>query len=309
VFARPGLPHFEYVRAVTPDEAVGLLKEHGSAARPLMGGTDLFANMRDGKLRPAVVVDVKHLPGMRDIVYDEHTGLTVGAAVTMNELACHPDVLLHYPLLAQAAEKVASYQIRNRATIGGNLCNASPCADTAPATLVLEAQFVLYGPRISASYARASFMKNGERAVPASEFFRGPGQTALWAGELMMAIRFPTPPANSAARYLKLGRCRSGDLSLVAVAVLAYPDGTRSGYRFCIGLGSVAPTALRAEEAETLLATEPPGEESFARAAGLAMAAARPITDVRGTAEYQEAMVRTLTLRGLRDVWAKLRTR
>jgi carbon-monoxide dehydrogenase medium subunit len=306
VFARPGLPHFEYVRAATPDEAVGLLEEHGSTARPLMGGTDLFANMRDGKVRPTLLVDVKHLPGMRDIVYDEGTGLTVGAAVTMNELARHTDVLAHYPLLAQAAEKVASYQVRNRATIGGNLCNASPCADTTPVTLTLEAELVLYGPRISASYARAAYMRNDERVVPAGEFFKGPGWTALWAGELMTAIRFPTAPANSAARYLKLGRCRSGDLSLVAVAVLAYPDDTGLGYRFRIGLGSVAPTALRAGEAEALLAVEPPGEESFARAAGLAMAAASPITDVRGTAEYQKAMVRTLTLRGLRDVWAQL---
>ncbi len=293
MFARPGLPGFDYVRAQSPDEVIALLREHGPAARLLMGGTDLFPNLRDGKLRPRVVVDVKGLPGMHDIVFDPAVGLIVGAAVTMNELARHPDVVAHYGLLAEAARSVASYQVRNRATVGGNLCNASPCADTAPATLVLEANLVLYGAA-------------GQRVVPARDFFLCPGQTVLQPDELMMAIRFPPPPAGAVGRYLKLGRCRAGDLALVGVAVLGFPDGAPSGYGVRIGLGSVAPTPIRATEAEAFLAAHPPGEETFARAAELAMAAARPITDVRGTAEYQRAMVRTLTLRGLRAVWADL---
>jgi CO/xanthine dehydrogenase FAD-binding subunit len=294
VFARPGLPEFKYVRALLPDEAVGFLQDHGQSARPLMGGTDLFANMRDGKLRASILVDIKGLPGIRYIVYDPQAGLTVGAAVTMNELASHPGVLAHYPLLAQAAEAVASYQIRNRATIGGNLCNASPCADTAPAVLALEAEFVLYGPQ-------------GERTVAASDFFIGPGKTVLQPGELMMTICFPPPPARAAACYLKLGRCRSGDLSVVSVAVLGLAAGAGGGYRFRIGLGSVAPTPIRAAEAESFLAANPPGEEAFDAAAERAMAVASPITDVRATAEYQKAMVRVLTRRGLRDVWARLK--
>jgi CO/xanthine dehydrogenase FAD-binding subunit len=296
VFARPGLPAFTYVRALLLDEAIGFLKEHGLAAIPMMGGTDLFPGMRDGVFTPEFVIDVKHLPGMCDIAYDEKMGLTVGAGVTMNGLARHAEVQARYPLLAQAAEAVASYQVRNRATIGGNLCNASPCADTAPATLVLEAEFVLYGPE-------------GVRTVPASAFFLGPGRTVLKPGELMTTIRFPPPPAVAAARYFKLGRCRSGDLALVGVAVLGFADtaGSGSGYLFRIGLGSVAPTPIRAEVAESLLAAYPPGEQTFVRAAERAMAAANPITDVRGTAEYQKAMVRTLTLRGLRDVWTRLK--
>jgi CO/xanthine dehydrogenase FAD-binding subunit len=295
VFARPGLPSFDYVRAGAPQEVVDLLKAYGERARLLMGGTDLFPGLRDGLFRPDVVVDVKGLPGMRDIQYDEASGLTVGAAVTMNELAHHADVQARYPLLAQAAGQVASYQIRNRATLGGNLCNASPCADTAPATVVLEADLVLYGP-------------GGERLVPASAFFLGPGQTALAPNELMMAIRFPPPLPKAASRYLKLGRCRAGDLSLVGVAVHGVADGAPSGYRFRIGLGSVAPVPLRVAEAEELLATHSPGEAIFAEAAAKAMEAASPITDVRGTAGYQKAMVRTLTLRGLRAVWEQLAT-
>ncbi len=296
MLARPGLPSFDYVRAGTPDEVIHLLEERREAARLMMGGTDLLVRMRDGLVRPQVVVDVKHLPGMRDILYDEQAGLTVGAAVTMNELARHPDVLAHYPLLAEAANSVASYQLRNRATMGGNLCNGSPAADTAPAALVLDGRIVLYN-------------SNGEREVPAGEFFLDPGETAMRAGEFMTAVRFPVPPAGAAGRYLKLGRNKAGDLSIVGVAVCGFTDGAApSGYRFRIGLASVAPVPLRALEAEEVLATNPPGEEAFTLAAEKAMEAASPIDDVRASAAYRKAMVRNLTLRGLREVWERLNT-
>ncbi len=294
MLARPSLPRFDYVRATTADEVVRLLQEHGEDARLLMGGTDLFVRMRDGVIRPQVVVDVKHLPGIRDVVYDEQAGLTVGAAVTMNEVARHPDIVAHYPLLAEAANSVASYQLRNRATLGGNLCNASPAADTGPATLVLEGRIVLYGP-------------DGEREVPATEFFLGPGKTARGPAEIVTAIRYPVPPAGAAGKYLKLGRNKVGDLSIVGVAVFGFPDETApSGYRFRIGLASVAPVPLRATAAEEVLANEPPGEETFTKAAEEAMKQASPIDDVRASAAYRKAMVRSLTLRGLRAVWKQL---
>ena len=293
MFARPGLPSFDYLRAATAGQVVELLQEHGAEARLLMGGTDLFPGLREGRLRPRLVVDVKGVPGLREVCYAPEDGLTVGAAVTMNELVRHPDVRAHYPLLALAAGSVASYQIRNRATIGGNLCNASPCADTSPAALVLEASLNLHGP-------------GGERRVPAGEFFLGPGRTVLQAGEFLTAIHFPPPRPGAVARYRKLGRCRSGDLSLVAVALLAYADGTPSGYEFRLGLGSVAPTPIRAREAEAHLASQPAGEESLVRAAELARAASSPITDVRATAAYQRDMVRNLALRELRAAWQAL---
>lgn len=293
MFARPGLPSFEYVRPSTPEEVVDRLVELGDKAKLLMGGTDLFPSLRDGLFHPTMVMDVKHLAGMRQLAYNPLTGLEVGAAVTMNELARHPAVRTHYPLLAQAAHSVASYQVRNRATLGGNLCNASPCADTAPAALVLDSQLVLYSAA-------------GERLVPASQFFLGPGQTALQTGEFMTAIRFPPLPGPSVARYLKLGRCKSGDLSLVGVAILCFQDPAGAGYRFRIGLGSVAPTAIRARRAEELLASSRLTQSDLTEAARYAMEASSPITDVRGTAEYQRAMVRTLTLRGLQDAWKQL---
>jgi carbon-monoxide dehydrogenase medium subunit len=281
----PGLTEFDYVKPASLAQASRLLAEHAGEARPFMGGTDIFVRIRDGVIRPRFVVDVKHLPGMQDILYDAQAGLTVGAAATMNEVARHPDVLAHYPLLAEAANSVASYQVRNRATLGGNLCNGSPAADTAPAALVLEGRIVLYGP-------------GGEREVEAGEFFLGPGETAMGVGELMTTIRFPAPPAGSAGRYLKLGRNKIGDLAIAGVAVLGFPDGTApsgyrpstgSGYHFRIGLASVAPVPLRALEA-----------------AEKAMEAAIPVDDVRASAAYRKAMVRNLTLRGLRDVWERL---
>jgi CO/xanthine dehydrogenase FAD-binding subunit len=295
VFARPGLPSFDYVRAREPGQVIELLQKHGEKAKLLMGGTDLLPGLRDGVFHPQVVIDLKQLPGMRDVLFSPGEGLTVGAAVTMNTLVAHPDVQSHFPLLAEAAGAVASYQIRNRATLGGNLCNASPCADTAPATLVLEAQFILYGP-------------DGERSMPAGEFFLGPGRTALRPGEFMTAIRFPLPPAGAAASYQKLGRCKAGDLALVGVAALGNPaPSAPSGYQFRIGLGSVAPTPLRAWAAEEALACSIPPDKAFSLAAEKARSAASPITDVRGTADYQLAMVRTLSLRALQQVWAALK--
>jgi CO/xanthine dehydrogenase FAD-binding subunit len=291
----PGLTEFDYVKPASLAEASRLLAEHAGEARPFMGGTDLFVRIRDGFVRPQIVVDVKHLPGMRDVVYDERKGLTVGAAATMNEVALHPDVQAHYPLLAETANSVASYQLRNRATLGGNLCNGSPAADTAPATLLLEGRIVLHGP-------------NGEREVPADEFFLGPGETAIQAGELMTAIRFPIPPASSAGKYLKLGRNKAGDLAIAGVAVFGFPNGAApTSYHFRIGLASVAPVPLRAREAEEVLAANPPGEEAFALAAEKAMEAASPIDDVRASAAYRKAMVRALTLRALREVWAQIK--
>jgi carbon-monoxide dehydrogenase medium subunit len=293
LLSRPGLPSFDYVRATTVAQVCDLLRDGG--VRPMMGGTDLFVQMRDGFLHPNTVVDVKDLSGMRDIVYDERAGLTVGAAVTMNQVVHHPAVQAHYPLLAEAANTVASYQLRNRATLGGNLCNGSPAADTAPAVLVLEGRIVLLGP-------------DGQRELPATEFFLGPGKTALAAGELMTAIRFPTLPADAAGHYLKLGRNKAGDLAIAGVAILGFADQTAiSGYCFRVALASVAPVPLRALDAEAVLAVSLPGEQTFALAADKAMSAAAPIDDVRASAAYRKAMVRALTLRGLRYAWATLR--
>ena len=290
----PSLPSFDYVRARDPAEVSALLLEHGDRARLLMGGTDLFVQMRDGVLAPAIVIDVKALPGMSAITFDPAAGLRVGAAVNMNAMAAHPAVMAHYPLLVQAVETVASYQLRTRATMGGNLCNASPAADTAPAALVLEAQCVVWGP-------------DGERVIPVNEFFLGVRKTALQAGEFLTRIDIPLPPDGWAGRYLKLGRNAGGDLAIVGVAVIGYPDAsTVSGYRFRLALASVAPTPIRVPAAEALLAAQPITDELLADAALAAEEAAKPIDDLRGSARYRKAMARNLAGRALDDVWQQL---
>jgi carbon-monoxide dehydrogenase medium subunit len=260
-----------------------------------MGGTDLFVRMRNGDLAPDVLVDIKNLPGMDTIVFSKKDGLTVGAAVTMNALARNPDVLNYYPLLVEATESVASYQLRNRATVGGNLCNASPAADTAPAALVLEAELTAMGSK-------------GERTIPAMEFFKGPGVNALEAGEFLSRINYCNPPKGWKGRYLKIGRNAGGDLAIVGVAVMGYPDkDAPSDFRFRIALASVAPTPIRVQEAEEILAQNPITETVIGMAAEAAQEAATPIDDVRASARYRNAMVKELTRRGLADVWSSLK--
>ena len=291
----PELPQFDYIKAESAERAIDLLQEKGAAARILMGGTDLFVRMRNGNFAPAVLIDVKNLPGMNAISFTKKGGLTVGAAVTMNALARNPDVLKHYPMLAEAAESVASYQLRNRATVGGNLCNASPAADTAPAAFVLEAELTAMGSK-------------GERTIPALEFFKGPGVNALEAGEFLSRINYPILPKGWKGRYLKIGRNAGGDLAIVGVAVMGYPDkDAPSDFRFRIALASVAPTPIRAHEAEEILAQNPITETVIGMAAEAAQEAATPIDDVRASARYRNAMVKELTRRGLVDVWSSLK--
>ena len=291
MLARPGLPPFRYIQARSPSEVHDILEQGG--ARLLLGGTDLFPQMREGRISPQVLVDLKRLPGMHELS-EEEAGLACGAGVTMNELARNPMVRARYTALAEAAVSVGSYQLRNRATVGGNLCNASPCADTAPAVALFEATLALQG-------------RAGHRSVATDQFFLGPGQTALAHDQYLASIRLPNLPPGSKSCYLKLGRSRLGDLSLVGIAALCYVDPeSPSGYRFRLALGSVAPVPLRARVAEELLATHPPGETAFAAAADAAMEAAMPISDVRAGDEYQRHMVRVLTLRALRRLWADL---
>ncbi|NIS82873.1 MAG: xanthine dehydrogenase family protein subunit M [Anaerolineales bacterium] len=290
----PGLPSFDYVRAETPAEVVELLRKKGKETRLLMGGTDIFMQMRGRELSPAVLLDVKALPGMNSIDFDSQSGLRVGAAVTMNALAKYEAVRAHYPMLEIAANTVASYPLRNRATIGGNLCNASPAADLAPPSLVLEASMIAHGPK-------------GERSIPATAFFRGPGEHVLDKDEFLISIVYPVPPARWQGSYHKLGRNKHGDLAVVSVAVMAYPEqSATSGYLFRLALGSVAPTPIRALEAEAILAKGPLDEQMFEQAAEAAKAVSAPIDDVRASAGYRKAMVKALTLRGIREVWSMM---
>lgn len=293
--AHPELLEFEYVRPASLPEASNFLAQHAGEAFPLLGGTDLFVRMRDGFMAPAYLVDVKHLEGMRRLHFDPQQGLTIGAAVNMNQAAASEAVRAHYPLLAEACRTVASYQLRSRATIAGNICNASPAGDTIGACLALDGELSVHGV-------------DGFRRESLQGFFAGPGRTVLNPGDVVTAIHFPPPPQGAVGKYLKLGRNRLGDLAIVGVTVLGYPDlDTPSGFRFRLALASVAPVPLIPLEAERLLLERRPGPDTFQAAAALAAQACTPIDDVRGGAAYRKAMVRNLTWKALTLVWDRLK--
>jgi carbon-monoxide dehydrogenase medium subunit len=293
--AHPGLPEFDYIKPASLGEASRFLARRAGEARPFLGGTDVFVRMRDGAWRDRFLVDVKGLPAMNVLAFDPDEGLTLGAAVTMNRTIEHPLVKAHYPLLAEAARSVGGYQLRNRATVAGNLCNASPAGDTLGACLA-------YGARLKV------FSGQSEHEVPLDGFFLGPGKTPLQPGDIVTAVLLPAPPAGQAGRYLKLGRNVLSDLSIVGVTALGWPDPARpSGYGFRLALASVAPVPLVPTAAEAILSEQPPGANTFAAAAEAAMEACAPIDDARASARYRKVMVRNLVRQALTAIWEELR--
>lgn len=292
--AHPGLPEFDYVKPDSLAEASQFLAEHAGRARPFLGGTDVFVRMRDGFWPSAYLVDVKHLDGTDELRFDPAIGLSVGAGVNMNQVIASPLVAEYYPILVESCRTVASYQLRSRATIAGNICNASPAGDTIGACLVLNATLTVHGV-------------GGFRQEPLETFFIGPGKTTLKAGDIVTSVAFPLPPPGSAGKYIKLGRNLVGDLAIVGVSVFGYPDSqVPSGYRFRIALASVAPVPLLAKEADAILANGPITEVTIAEAAVAAMDACNPIDDVRGSARYRKLMVRNLTRMAVSQVYQNL---
>lgn len=287
--AHPGLPEFDYVKPASLAEASRFLAENPGISRPFMGGTDTFVRLRDGFWKETrFLVDVKGLDGSPGITFDAKHGLTIGSAVNMNRMSADPNVLEHYPVLAEAAHTVASYQLRSRATIVGNLCNSSPAGDTLGAALLLDGVLRVHGVE-------------GFRDEPLATFFHGPGRNALKPGDIVTSVRFPVPPARYAARYLKLGRNAVGDLAIVGVTALGYPDASQ--YRFRLALAAVGPTPLVLD-----LSTQAPGPDWFDAAAVQAMDTCTPIDDVRGTARYRKLMVRNLTRKALTQVWVAMQS-
>ena len=290
----PGLPEFEYVRPASLQAASEFLAAQGQGARLFSGGTDCLVRLRDGVLKVNYLVDVKRLDGTQAIAFDPKKGLSVGAAVPMNRVAVHPDVSAHYPLLVDAVNSVASYQLRNRATIVGNICNASPAGDTIGACLALGGVLNVHGV-------------SGFRRIPLASFFTGPGKTVLQAGDIVVSIDLPVPPAGLVGVYRKLGRNTISDLAIVGITALGYPStDTASGYAFRVVLASVAPVPFEATRAEAVLAGQPISPAVIGEAAQAAMDSVKPIDDVRGSARYRQHMVRNMTRDALTEVWTRL---
>jgi carbon-monoxide dehydrogenase medium subunit len=286
---------FDYHSPATLSEAISLLDRYGERARILAGGTDLLTALKERWETPDHVVDLRCIPGLDRIDYDPTQGLSIGARVTVREVEISPLVRRLYPALAYAASTLASIQIRNLATIAGNICRASPSADTLPILLALDASVTACGP-------------HGERVVALDHLFTGPGRTLLARTEIVTAIRVPPHPdccfgAGAGAAYIKHSPRQAMDLAMVGVAAaVVLESGWITGAR--VALGAVAPTPRRSRRAEAVLLGCRPTPELLTQAGEAAAIECAPISDVRGTAGRRRAMVSVQTRRALEQAIA-----
>ncbi len=282
------LDRFKYHRPDNLEEALRILQQDGQRAKIMAGGTDLLVRMKEGTIRPEIVLDISGLAELHGIQRREEW-IWIGPLATHREVSESNLIRSHGQALAQGSSRVGSPQIRHRATIGGNMANASPAADTVPPLFVLQTEVAI------------SSMK-GSRWLPVDDFFTGPGETVLRPDELVTGLRFPVPSDDkrSLSRYEKFGTRNALSVAVASAAVAAdmEPDGKLTRVR--IALGSVSPVVLRAREAEQLLTGQVPGEELIARAARAAAKQCCPIDDVRGSAWYRRRLVQALLARILR---------
>jgi carbon-monoxide dehydrogenase medium subunit len=281
------LQAFDYVSAQSVEQVVSLLSLHEQNARILNGGTDLIVQLRGGVQHASLLIDIKPIPELNQLSYDPARGLSIGAAVPCWSLCSHPDVREQYPGLVDAVSMIGSVQIQSRATVGGNLCNASPAADSIPALIVHQAVCLITGPR-------------GSRELAVDQFCQGPGKTALLKGEFLVALRLPPPQAGFGACYLRFIPRSEMDIAVAGAgaAVVLKPDG-KIFESARIALGAVAPTPLFVPEAGAALRGQPVSAEVILRAAQIAQQAARPITDMRGTSAQRRRLSLVLVRRAL----------
>jgi len=269
------LIRFEYFEPASLAEAVQILGRHQGTASVLAGGTDLLVEIKEHLRRVAQVVNIKRIPGMTELSFDPQSGLRFGALVTAREIETSEVVKAKYPGLLQAVRELGSIQVRNRATVVGNICRASPSADTLPPLIADGARIRIFGA--------------AEREIPLEEFFTGPGKTVLAPDEIVTGLSIPAPAPRTGKVYIKHGRRKAMELATVGVAVSVSPNDAR------IVLGAVAPTPIRAARAEQVFLES----GNAAQAAEAAMDESRPITNVRASADYRREMVKVLTRRAL----------
>jgi len=277
---------FRYATPRTLNEALKLLGGRGGGAL-LAGGTDLIVKMRARRLQPGLVVDAKGVPELNVLKLDK-SGLTLGAAVSCRRVYTDARIAKTYPALAESAALVGGIGIQGRASIGGNLCNAAPSADTVPALIVLGAIANIRGPR-------------GSRKLPVAEFCTGPGRNALKPGELLVSLKIPKPAKHSGAFFLRFIPRNEMDIAVVNAAVAVELDAKGKTFKSArIAVGAAAPIPLLVREAGECLAGQPINEKNIQEAARLAALAVRPITDMRGTVEQRRHLAAVLTARALR---------
>lgn len=280
---------FRYVRPTRLADVFEQFAAHGAKVRILAGGTDVLVRLRMGHMRPDVVVDVKDVAELTTDIVDTDGVLRVGAGVVMTELIEDARVRRHFPALVEAAAVVGSVQIRNRATLAGNICNASPAADTAPALLVYGAVVNLIGA-------------GGRRRVPLTEFFTGPGTTVLREGEVVESIDLPVPAVPAGAAFGRITRRYGVDLATINLCCRVDAGGeTRFAY------GAVGPRPFMVTDAGKVLASEKTSAEAKSSALRELIGAATPISDIRGGREYRLAMLDVMSRRALETARSRIR--
>lgn len=286
---------FDYQKVSSLREAIEAISNPEGPSVLMAGGTDLLIKLKEGIIRPTRVIDLKGVRDLDGIALSEKD-LSVGALTSIRSLETSPTVREKAPLLAQAAAVLGSVQVRTRATVGGNLCNAAPSADTAPALLALDAKAEIQG-------------ESGTRLIDLSDFFSGPGACRLGRGEILTSLKIPFRGNPTGAVYYKLSGRRAMDIALVGVAVLLELEKDGRIRRARIGLGAVAPTPVRAFAAEKILEGRAFDAEAVEEAAGAAVEACRPISDLRAGAEYRREMVGSLCRRGLSAAYRQAQSR
>jgi CO/xanthine dehydrogenase FAD-binding subunit len=286
---------YVYTAPSTVADAVALLAEKGIQARPLAGGTDLIVQMRAGRFALDRVVDVKRVPELGELKLDAISGLTLGAAVPCCRIYEDPAVCAAYPALIDAVMAIGGIAIQGRATVGGNLCNAASCANSAPPLMVLGASCEIASP-------------SGSRTVALESFFTGSGRTVLDPGELLVALRVPPPVAYLGARYLRFTPRAEMDIAVVGVSTAVWLDDDRQTIRSArVAMSVVAATPVMAPLAGASLEGKTVSDEAIAAAATLAQQEARPRTSMRGNESHRRHLVGVLTERALRDAIRRAR--
>jgi len=280
------LKWIDFERPSTIQEAVSVLAEKGDKARILAGGTDLLTHIRLGALQPDVVVDGKSIPELMELTYSPQEGLTVGAAVPCYKIYQHAEVARAYPGIIDAASLIGGIQIQGRASLGGNLCNAVPSADSIPAMIAHHATCNIAGP-------------HGTRVVPVEDFCTAPRRNVLQPGELLVSIHFPPPPPSFGARYIRFIPRNEMDIAVAGAGVSVVLN-NGSIESASVSLSAVAPVPLLVKEAGDALAGRSADDTAAIEEAGrIAGEAASPITDMRGTIEYRKHLCKVLTRRAL----------
>jgi carbon-monoxide dehydrogenase medium subunit len=283
------LPKFTFHEPQALDECLSLLDRHGSGAAILAGGTDLLVNMKKGLIRPSVLVSLAQIDELQKISTSRDSGrLVLGPMVTMGTIGTHEKIREGFTVLAQAAQKLGSPLIRNRATVGGNLVTARPAADSHGPLICLDAKIELVG-------------LSGSRQVAAEDFFVGPGESVRKPDEVLRRITIERLPPRNGCAYFKYGIRKTLEISVVNVAVLLSIEKDKTIAHARVALGAVAPRTIRSQDTEKCLMGKSPDEKTIRRAAEAAAAHCQPISDIRGSAEYRQILVEVLTRRAIQE--------